>query len=80
MKCFEKIRSNFRIPEPDEIILDRVIAKNIDAAVPYCTFVDNGSMKWKVVDGDNTNALILQTTCIIIFFSCVKHDLYTICS
>ena len=44
MKCFEKIRGNFRIPEPDEIILDRVIAKNIDAAVPYCTFVDNGSM------------------------------------
>ena len=41
---FQQIRGNLQIPEPDEIILNRVIAKNIDAAVPYCTFVNDGSM------------------------------------
>ena len=41
---FQQIRGNFRIPEPDEIILNWVIAKNIDAAVPYCTLVYDGSM------------------------------------
>lgn len=44
MKCFEKTCGNFWVLEPNEIIFDGMETENIDTTVPYCTFVNNGSV------------------------------------
>ena len=79
MKCFEKTCGNFWVLEPDEIIFDGMETEDIDTAVPDCTLVNDGSVQGKAVDGDNTNALMLQAEGVIILIPSVKHYLYTIC-
>ena len=42
MKGFEKTCGNLWVLEPDEIILNRVVTKDTDTAIPYCTLVNDG--------------------------------------
>ena len=78
MKCFEQTCGHLRVLEPDEIIFDGMEADNIDAAVPYLTFVNDSSVQGKVIDNDDTNTLVLQTEGVIILLFGEKYNLYTI--
>ena len=59
MKCFEKTCGNLWVLEPDEIIFDGMEAKDIDAAIPDSTLVNDGSTNRKVGINDDGYALVL---------------------
>ena len=59
MKCFEKTCGNLWVLEPDEIIFGGTITKDIDAAIPDSTLVNDGSTNRKVGINDDGYALVL---------------------
>ena len=78
MKCFEKTCGNLWVLESYEIIFNGTIAEDIDAAIPYCTFINDGSMQGKMTDNDDTNTLVLQTEGVIVLLFGIKYNLYAI--
>ena len=78
MKCFEQTCGNLWVLEPNEIIFDGMESEDIDTAIPYCTFINDGSMQGKVIDNDDTNTLVLQTEGVIVLLFGVKYNLYAI--
>ena len=78
MKCFEKIRGNFRIPEPDEIIFNGMETENIDAAIPDRTLVNDSSVQGKMTDNDDTNTFVLQAEGVFVLLFSVKYNLHAI--
>ena len=78
MKRCEQCCGNLWVLESDEIIFGGTIAEDIDAAIPYCTFINDGSMQGKVIDNDDTNTLVLQTEGVIVLLFGVKYNLYAI--
>jgi len=66
MKCFEKIRGNLWLLEPDEIIFGGMEAKDIDAAIPNSALVNDGSTNRKAGINDDGYALVLQSEGVVV--------------